>query len=520
MKRFHVTGLCVPEKDYMVDISDKLDQIIKMIEDGEYFTINRSRQYGKTTTLAALDRRLSGKYQVIWISFEGLGDIAFKNDLAFVRNFVRKAAQELKRSDASESILSDWISFEDYSEEKQDDALDYLSRKITSLCRESEKEILLMIDEVDKSTDNQIFLNFLGMLRNKYLDARSGRDLTFKSVILAGVYDVKNLKLKIRPDTEKKYNSPWNVASDFHVDMSFSPAEISTMLQEYEADHHTGMNIREISRELYFYTSGHPFLVSRLCKWVDEEGDKSWTKENLRNAEKAILKSRNTLFDDLIKNIENHDSLKKLITYILYNGGTQSFSPANPVIELGVMLGILSEKDHMVVISNVIFETYLYDYVISMKSMEDNFISPERGQFIEKGKLNVPQLLIKFQELMKAEYRQEDEAFIEQQGRLLFLCFLKPVINGTGFYYVESETRNHTRMDVVIAYGGEEHIIELKLWHGMKYRKDGIRQLEDYMESRNADTGYLISFSFNKKKEYRCGWLEEETKKKIFEVVV
>jgi hypothetical protein len=53
VKKFNVTGTCIPEKHYMVDISEKLDKIISMIESDEYFTINRSRQYGKTTTLAA-----------------------------------------------------------------------------------------------------------------------------------------------------------------------------------------------------------------------------------------------------------------------------------------------------------------------------------------------------------------------------------------------------------------------------------------------------------------------------------
>jgi hypothetical protein len=67
---------------------------------------------------------------------------------------------------------------------------------------------------------------------------------------------------------------------------------------------------------------------------------------------------------------------------------------------------------------------------------------------------------------MRSEYRSEDDKFLEQQGRLLFLCFLKPIINGTGHYYVEPETRNNTRMDIVVAYGEEEYIIELKIWRG------------------------------------------------------
>ena len=51
MREFNVTGLCVPDKHYMVDISEKIDLIYKLVESKKYFTINRGRQYGKTTTI-------------------------------------------------------------------------------------------------------------------------------------------------------------------------------------------------------------------------------------------------------------------------------------------------------------------------------------------------------------------------------------------------------------------------------------------------------------------------------------
>lgn len=63
--------------------------------------------------------------------------------------------------------------------------------------------------------------------------------------------------------------------------------------------------------------------------------------------------------------------------------------------------------------------------------------------------------------------------------------------------------------------------MELKLWHGEEYRKKGITQLEEYMESRGAGKGYLLSFSFLKKKEYVSRIVDlDDTDKCIFEVVV
>ena len=54
MREFNTTAVCIPSKHYMVDIIDKVNEIRKMVDAGKYFTINRARQYGKTTTLLAL----------------------------------------------------------------------------------------------------------------------------------------------------------------------------------------------------------------------------------------------------------------------------------------------------------------------------------------------------------------------------------------------------------------------------------------------------------------------------------
>lgn len=78
------------------------------------------------------------------------------------------------------------------------------------------------------------------------------------------------MKLKIRSSKEHQYNSPWNIAADFMVDMSFSASDIAGMLSEYEKDICTGMNVFKMGELIFSYTSGYPFLVSRLCKILDE----------------------------------------------------------------------------------------------------------------------------------------------------------------------------------------------------------------------------------------------------------
>lgn len=92
----------------------------------------------------------------------------------------------------------------------------------------SDKPIVLIIDEVDSATNNQVFLDFLALLRGYYLH-RAKRPC-FRSVILAGVYDIKQLQYKIRPEEEHKTNSPWNIAADFDIDMELDQKGIQKML--------------------------------------------------------------------------------------------------------------------------------------------------------------------------------------------------------------------------------------------------------------------------------------------------
>ena len=306
--------------------------------------------------------------------------------------------------------------------------------------------------------------------------------------------------------SQRKYNSPWNVAVDFRVDMSFSTKEIGTMLKTYDEDHMYGIDIEAVSEEIYRYTDGYPFLVSLICLWIDErlpeKGHKEWNVSGVRQAVREIVKNSNTLFDDIIKNIENIKSFGTFVERILLEGNQVPFKVSNPEINLGVTFGIIKEKDGLCQISNIIFETYIYDHFVAERLMKQAVLQIPRSQFLTMdGKLNMNVILAKFQELMKAEYRSSDDEFLEKQGRLLFLCFLKPIINGTGHYVVEPQTRDNGRMDIVVFYGAEEYIIELKKWYGEKKDTEGVKQLAGYLESRFQTKGWMVTFCFNKNKE-------------------
>ena len=524
-KRFNVTGSCNPEWHYMVDTAKRFKAVETMIDHGDYFTINRARQYGKTTTLDMIWRRLSDRYLVVPLSFEGIDSTAYASHEAFASMFARQMLRELNSLDRNDTAVEIWQNCKATSIEE-------LSMVISRYCNEVRTPVVVTIDEVDKSLDNQLFLDFLGMLRNKYLERnRKGMQSTFFSVVLAGVYDVKNLKLKIRPDAEKKYNSPWNIAADFNVDMTFHPEEIAQMLGDYENDVHTGMDIKAISEEIYKYTNGYPFLVSAICKLIDERLDKEWTADGVQHAVKIIAKGENvTLLDDLSKNIENIPELREFLYSIVVNGQEYTYTMIDPMMKLANMFSYIKENQRgKAMIHNLIFEEALFVYFGNKTMREQGTrISPYVLNYVQNGKLNMEHVVTRFRDLMHEEYRDSTVPFLEKEGRLLFLSFLKPIINGTGFYYVEPQTRDNRRMDLVVTYDKQEFVVELKIWRGDKYEEKGRDQLSGYLATRGMDEGYLVTFDFSKKKGATFPMSQDSTEpqwiewneKRIFEVIV
>jgi hypothetical protein len=142
------------------------------------------------------------------------------------------------------------------------------------------------------------------------------------------------------------------------------------------------------------------------------------------------------------------------------------------------------------------------DYFISVAQTRGK-ISPyieEKNLFIHGGRLNLPAVLTRFSAFLRAEYRDRDSAFIEREGRLLFLSFLKPIINGVGNYVVEAETRGSRRMDVIVFYGRDKYIVELKIWRGEQREADAYDQLVRYLKSQEQTEGYLLSFCDNRER--------------------
>lgn len=495
-RSFNITGACNPQEHYMVNLDSRLAEIKKMVDAGKYFVINRGRQYGKTTTLKALEQYLSEQYIVIRMDFQFLDASDFENARTFVKAFCRELLRRYRKnldSEMKEQIQS--------MRNSDTCVLADLFGCLSEWCEESAKPVILIIDEVDSASNNQVFLDFLAQLRGYYLDRHDTP--TFQSVILAGVHDIRNLRQKIRSDTEHKHNSPWNIASPFDVDMSFSPDDIAGMLTDYENDHHTGMNINEISQLIYDYTSGYPVLVSSICKMIDEKSI-NWNVSNCITAVKQLMIERSPLFESLINKLEDDTTLRKLLYAMLFQGRKFLFNAYDSAIHSAMMYGFVQNDNGTLIIANRIFETVIYDWFISLETTDSLIFAEgvnDKSQFISGNQLNMELILEKFILHFNDIYGSQPDKFKEDDGRKLFLLYLRPIINGTGNYYIEAQTRDQRRTDVIVDYLGKQYIIELKIWHGDEYNTQGEKQLSEYLDYYHIDKGYLLSFNFNKNKQ-------------------
>ncbi len=488
-KRFNTTGACFPDRHYMVDMAEKVEQTMKMVNRGAYFVIHRPRQYAKTTLLGILENRIESEGKIaIFISFQNLGNESFESERHFCDSFIELIGNSIA---GRHRELSNWV----LQEKEKIHGLSDLSRFISRLTDHVAKEIVLLIDEVDKSGDHFLFIDFLGMLRAKFLEAN--RNSTFSSVILSGLYDIKNLKSKLRPDSETQYNSPWNIATEFKVEMRFSPKEIESMLRDYVESEKVSIDIPAFAERIYFYTSGYPYLVSRLCQIMDEEmpGHKNeWTEEILEQAVFLILKEENTNFDNIFQKLENNPALYDLCYQLLVEGQPFTYNYYHPTMQLGILYGIF-RKNGTLQIHNRIYEQFIYNYLNSklesqlrIRSISDSYIN-------EKGELVLEKVIDRFKEFMRAEQGKKDKAFLERDARLVFLAFLTPILNGKGYTFREVQIAEEKRLDVVIVFGKQRFIVELKIWRDEAYHAKGLEQLADYMTSQQEDTGYLLVFN-------------------------
>lgn len=246
------------------------------------------------------------------------------------------------------------------------------------------------------------------------------------------------------------------------------------------------MDTAEMASLIRSQTSGYPFLVSRICQLIDErimqtmEPSKAWSREGFNAAIRLLLSENNTLFQTLTKNLNNFPRLRNAIRSILMEGTKLTYNAQQDAIVQMAMYGLIKNDHNTVRVANTIFETLLYNLFLSDAELENNVFyntgTLNKSRFIKDRRLDMIAVLNGFIETYTQVFGPLEEKFKEKDRREYFLLYLKPIINGTGNFYIEAQTRDQLRTDVIVDYLGEQFIIELKIWNGSAYNEKGEQQ--------------------------------------------
>ncbi len=333
---------------------------------------------------------------------------------------------------------------------------------------------------------------------------------SFQSVILAGISDLRCIKLQ--RDSDPTWYSPWDFAMDCPVNLSFSGEEIAGMLREYEADHQTGMDIPEITSLLRDYTSGYPVLVSRICKGMDEQLAGSpqfptlasaWTREGFLAAVEGLLNESSTLFGEMIAAMEAHPDVEHLLHSMLFECFTHPFDADSSAVQLGIMYGLFAIRGNKLYVSNRIVRTRLTNYYLDKAPLAGPLLDSAqslKARFIEQGHLDMDLVLTTFQEHFPAAYNSTDSTS-DENGRKIFLRYLRTVINGTGHYYTEDGPKDSRSLYVYVDYCKEQFVVALRTWHGPGYTAAEEKQLLRSLNACGLDRGWMLSLSPGKEEQ-------------------
>ena len=107
------------------------------------------------------------------MDFQTFGSAEFQTETIFSRSFANSFLRSLKRNPVNKTgQLNEAMAQLEKSVASQIDffALKALFEQLGDICAVSDKPIVLMIDEVDSASNNQVFLDFLAQLRDQYME--------------------------------------------------------------------------------------------------------------------------------------------------------------------------------------------------------------------------------------------------------------------------------------------------------------------------------------------------------------
>jgi hypothetical protein len=472
----------------MIDSSERLRGVKRLIDMEQYFVIHAARQSGKTTYLKELTRQLNdeGKYYAFYCSLERVQTAQDdeKGIPAIILNMKAQMAEVLLPH--KEEFAKD-IDFSDYT-----NAL-YLT--LRRYCKILDKPLVIFFDEADCLGEDTL-ISFLRQLRSGYND----RDVVpfVHSLALVGMRNIKDYRWKVRPDSESRHtSSPFNIVTKVLSISNFTIGQVLELYRQHTEE--TGQVFEEEAVEyIYTQTQGQPWLVNAIAREVIEElldcdYSQPVTQALAEQAIHNIIIRRDTHIDQLLEKLKE-PRVRSVVEPLLLGGyidvSTEDFSYVSD-------LGIIRKTPDKIEFSNPI-----YNEVITRTlngNLQDNLLRNNKEydmpKYFNDGSIDMALLMGDFQQFWRENSGIWKERFEYKEAapHLILMAFLQRVINGGGDI-IREYAADSDRCDLYMRYKDRRYPMELKIRHGEKSLAKGLEQLAGYMDTLGCNEGWLVIF--------------------------
>jgi len=364
-----------------------------------------------------------------------------------------------------------------------------------------EKRVFIIIDEFDGIPQKEL-RNFLYTLRKIYNVKK--RSAVYNYIHSMGIVGVKSIA---QLDFDHTI-SPFNIQDQFAIS-NFTVEQVAELYGQYTEE--VGQPFApEVIETVHEKTAGQPFLVNRLGQILTEELDihkkQEITIEHFHDAYARILKEDNTHFQHIRRNIKRKGEFKIILNRILFDEREVYFNINDSHIRELTTYGLIREENGVCTIDNPIYqEIIIKTFTPFINGVEDKYLSEHTEDFTDylsqSGEIQMDELLNNFRDFIgRAGYKilEVPETPQEFVGQYLLLAYLDLFVRKIGGHLYPEVPTGRGRMDIIVLYRSEKHIVETKLWRGERRYQSGKRQLTEYLSKEGVQRGYYIVFDHRK----------------------
>jgi AAA-like domain len=484
---FNTAGPCIPGEHYMLPPERRLGRVMRLIDDGKYFTLQAGRQTGKTTSAQWLvDHYNAGaRFRALWVDVQTAREepdpaAAFHTVLGRLDHAVKRDLPTLSAPAERARLLEDPVTS--------------VLRYLQELAARCPLPLVVLVDEADGLV-GRAMVSFLTQLRDGYIDRR--RTPFPHSVALIGARAVRDYVVSQEERRAVAWlgtTSPFNITAEAAELGPFSAAGVAELLEQHTTATGQRFEPGAVAR-IYDLSQGHPWLVNALAdRIVDRDlEDRSLpvTAAHVEAAKEALILERRTHIDSLVARLRE-PRVRRILDPMLA-GERATADTLHDDLAYTIGLGIVRIHEGHAEIANPIYREVIpralsYDQQVQILESGAAFVRPD-------GSLDMSRLMDAFQVFWRKDGHLAAEGFgyRESGPHLMLMAFLQRIVNGGG--RIEREyALGRGALDLLIAWREERFAVEVKLRRDTETEGEALDQVTRYLDHAGLDEGWLVLF--------------------------